>query len=252
MHPSERIKYIKGITEELSQEEWGLLDLTLREFGLPWTDTWSGGKEDYVIDMLSGAEDAPLLELAKHLGVASQLEKSEEPKFWSENEARVFLSHLASDKAVIAEIREALAEYGITAFVAHEDIEPTQDWQNEIESALASMDGLVAFLSPGFRESNWCDQEVGVGIGRQIPIVSVRLGLDPYGFIGKYQALQGHSKTTEMIAQEIFTVMYETPNVGPKITGALVQKLADASSFAESKSLIGLIEGIEIPHVQAR
>lgn len=243
MHPSERIKHIKEISKELAKEDWALLDLTLKQFGLPWTDQWSGGdKEIYVIEMLSNAQDEPLLELAKHLGLASQLETTTEPTFWAGEEARVFLSHLAVNKVETTQLKEQLACYGISAFVAHEDIEPTKEWQTEIESALASMDALVALLAPGFKESNWCDQEVGVAIGRQLPIIAVRQGLDPYGFIGKYQALQGAGKTSPQSAKEIFDLFIPLPGIGPKITGALVSQLVNSSSFGQSKRLITLIK----------
>ena len=219
MHPSERIKHIKAIASALSNEEWTLLDLTLKQFGLPWTDQWGGGtKEGYVIEMISSAEDAPLLELAKHLGVASQLETTTEPTFWSGSSARVFLSHLASMKVATTQLREELSKFGITVFVAHVNIEPTKEWQVEIESALATMDGLIALLAPGFKESNWCDQEVGVAIGRRLPIVSVRIGLDPYGFIGKYQAVQGVGKDHKVLARELYDIFMLNPSIGPKIT----------------------------------
>lgn len=73
--------------------------------------------------------------------------------------------------------------------MAHEDIKPTQQWLDEIENALGSMDALVALMTEGFHDSNWTDQEVGFAFGREVPIISVRLGTDPYGFIGKFQAL---------------------------------------------------------------
>lgn len=243
MHPSERIKHIKEISKELAKEDWALLDLTLKQFGLPWTDQWSGGdKEYYVIEMLSNAQDEPLLELAKHLGLASQLETATEPTFWAGEEARVFLSHLAVNKVETTQLKEQLARYGISAFVAHEDIEPTKEWQTEIESALASMDALVALLAPGFKESNWCDQEVGVAIGRQLPIIAVRQGLDPYGFIGRYQALQGAGKTPFQLAREVFDLFIPLPGIGSKITGALVYQLVNSGSFDQSKRLITLIK----------
>jgi hypothetical protein len=69
------------------------------------------------------------------------------------------------------------------------DIHPTKLWQDEIEGALASMDGFVALLTDKFHESDWTDQEVGFAFARGVPIVPVRLGCDPYGFIGKFQAL---------------------------------------------------------------
>lgn len=243
MHPSERIKHIKAIASALSNEEWSLLDLTLQQFGLPATDQWGGGsKEAYVIEMIATAKDEPLLELAKHLGVASQLETTSEPTFWGTNSARVFLSHLASMKASVGELKQELLKLGISAFVAHEDIEPTMEWQTEIESALASMDGLVALLAPGFKESNWCDQEVGVAIGRKLPIISVKLGFDPYGFIGKYQAVQGTGKQARHLARELYDIFMINPTIGPKITSELVRMLSDSFSFDESKRLIALID----------
>jgi len=241
MTPSERINYIKGIAESLAGEEWHLIDLTLKQFDLPWSETWNGEKDGYVIEMLAGAANPALLELAKHLGVASELESADTPAFWSTSDARLFLSHLAKKKVETSELRDELAEYGITAFVAHEDIEPTKEWQSEIESALATMDGLVALLSPGFKESHWCDQEVGVAIGRKLPVISVRLGLDPYGFIGKYQALQGAGKSAGQLARELFDLFLPNPHIGPKITGALVGLLSNAGSFQEAKRLTNLI-----------
>ena len=69
MTPSERIGHIRAISHELSKEEWPLVDLTLKQFKLPWTDDWGGGdKAAYIIDMISEASDKAPLDLAKHLG----------------------------------------------------------------------------------------------------------------------------------------------------------------------------------------
>ena len=51
------------------------------------------------------------------------------------------------------------------------------------------MDAFVALLTEGFHDSLWTDQEVGFALSRGVPILAVRLGKDPYGFIGKFQAL---------------------------------------------------------------
>ena len=79
--------------------------------------------------------------------------------------------------------------FGISCFVAHSDIEPTRTWQKEIEKALFSMDVLIALMTEDFSDSNWTDQEIGVAIGRNVLILPIRMGADPYGFIGKYQAI---------------------------------------------------------------
>lgn len=241
MHPSARIKHIKEISKEMSKEEWSLLNLTLKQFDLPWYDQWSADKENYIIEMLSTASDETLLELAKHLGLASQLEATSEPEFWKDGEARVFLSHLAQTKVDTSALRDELESYGMSAFVAHEDIEPTKQWQTEIETALYTMDAMIALLAPGFKESNWCDQEVGVAIGRRLPVIAVRQGLDPYGFIGKYQALNGTGKNTKQLAKEIFDLFLPEPIIGPKITTSLVKLLSESYSFDRSKTLTGYI-----------
>ncbi len=103
---------------------------------------------------------------------------------------RVFLSHKTEVKVETKALKDALAKFRVSCFVAHEDIKPTKEWQNEIESALTTMDAFVALLTENFHESDWTDQEVGFALARNVPIISVRLERDPYGFLGKFQGLK--------------------------------------------------------------
>jgi Fe-S cluster biosynthesis and repair protein YggX len=112
-----------------------------------------------------------------------------EKRIWLDNNFRIFLSHRASVKKQTSELKDRLAPFGISCFVAHEDIHPTKAWQDEIENALSSMDALVALITEDFHNSDWTDQEIGYAFGRGIPIISIKLGRDPYGFLGKFQAL---------------------------------------------------------------
>ena len=102
---------------------------------------------------------------------------------------RVFLSHKAEEKLKATELKVALKGYGVSAFVAHEDIQPTTEWQEEIKEALGSMQAFVALLTDEFQNSPWTDQEIGYALCREVPIIPVRLGIDPYGFLGTVQAL---------------------------------------------------------------
>jgi TIR domain len=88
-------------------------------------------------------------------------------------------------------------------------IKPNRDWQNEIEKALNSMDCLIALLTPTFHESYWTDQEIGFALGRNVPIISVRIGKDPYGFIGKLQGFQAKGKRANEITEEIVKLLGE-------------------------------------------
>jgi hypothetical protein len=110
-------------------------------------------------------------------------------RIWRADAYRVFLCHKAEVKKKVAELKEQLEPFGISAFVAHQDIHPTKEWQEEIENALASMDAFFALLTEKFHESQWTDQEVGYALARGLPMIAVKLGRAPYGFIGKFQAL---------------------------------------------------------------
>ena len=112
-----------------------------------------------------------------------------ERRVWGDGGFRLFLSHKAEIKKKAANLKERFELFGVSCFVAHEDIHPTKEWQDEIENALFSMDALLALMTDEFHDSDWTDQEVGVAFGRGVPIVSFKLGKDPYGFIGKFQAL---------------------------------------------------------------
>ncbi|MEW6595595.1 MAG: toll/interleukin-1 receptor domain-containing protein [Thermodesulfobacteriota bacterium] len=243
MKASDRIKLIKGIAASLEKESWRLIDLTLKQFKLPWSNTWDANdKSGYVMEMVSEAADEALVDLAKHLGTITELGSTEAPSFWQPDQPRIFLSHLSKEKKDAGALKEALEEFGFACFVAHDDIEPTHEWQREIELALTTMDALVALLGPGFNESKWTDQEIGVAIGRKVPIVPLKNDLDPYGFIGKYQALQVKGKTADAVAIGIIELLAAKPQIASKISQALVTCLRGSSSWARSKRLMDLIE----------
>lgn len=164
------------------------------------------------------------------------------PQFWDKDRFRVFISHPHIIKNYALQLKLGLIKYHISSFVAHEDIEPTKEWQLEIEKALGTMEAIVALISPDFSSSKWCDQEVGIGIGLNRLVVPVRLGLDPYGFFGKYQGLAAQKKTAEELASEIFTIIVKHDLTRIRMASVLVDRLEASNTFAESKTLIDHLE----------
>lgn len=136
----------------------------------------------------------------------SNISDREIDEIWGKDTYRVFLSHKVEKKQETANLKTALSKFGISCFVAHQDIAPTKEWQKQIEIALHSMNAFVALLSPDFHNSNWTDQEVGFAYAKRVPIISVKLGRDPYGFIGKEQAL---SSTWEQAHLGIIKILLE-------------------------------------------
>lgn len=161
----------------------------------------------------------------------------EADRIWEADMLRLFLSHVSVYKVRIEELKSVLSRYGISAFVAHEDIEPNREWQNEIELALDSMHALCALLTPEFHGSDWTDQEVGFALGRGVPVISVRLGLDPYGFIGKNQGLGGKLDSTAPLASSILGILMREDRTKSIMCDALVGALVRATSFATAKQV---------------
>lgn len=166
--------------------------------------------------------------------------------FWEPNLFRVFISHVAAHKSQAREFKVAFKKFGVTSFVAHEDIEPTKKWLEEIQTALSSMDAIVAFVTPDFIQSKWCDQEIGIAMGLGRLVVPIRMGADPHGFLGKYQGLSSHGKTIEQVANEVFSILARHDMTRIKVTTAVVEQVYSAESFAASKRLSGLLERLPI------
>jgi hypothetical protein len=139
-------------------------------------------------------------------------------------------------------LKESLASYQVAAFVAHDDIEPTREWQSEIERALRTMDALVAILSPRFIESRWCNQEVGVAIGRGKLVLPLRAGADPHGFMAKYQALQAVDTDASTLALRIVDVLIQHSLSVDRMTEALVDRLVASGSWDGSRRTMTLLE----------
>ena len=120
-----------------------------------------------------------------------------------------------------------------------------KEWIPEIEQALFSMDILVALLTGGFRESDWTDQEIGVAIGRRTPIIPVHLGKDPYGFIGKYQAIVGRGKESCDIANDILLLLLASDDMRELGKDAYLKAVARSFNFKQSNLLGNILPTID-------
>jgi hypothetical protein len=235
---------MKEISSRLGSEQWSMIDLTLGQFDFPVTDSWNGGSDIYVLKMIEAEPDEKLLELAQHLGYTLDIPGSShvEPEFWRKDMLRVFISHLSANRKWAAELQEALLRYGISGFVAHNDIEPTTEWQNQIELALSTCDGLVALLHEKFHESKWTDQEIGFAMGRGVPVYSVRFDQAPYGFIGRFQAFNGNAIEPGKLAKLLFDAYRKNKQTQDKMNEVLVRLFEQSGSFAEAKERIGYVQ----------
>lgn len=158
---------------------------------------------------------------------------------WDSGYFRLFISHVSAYRVEASQVATWLRDgYGIHGFVAHADINPSAEWQDEIENSLRTMDALLALLSPGFSASLWCNQEVGWALGRPSLALSVRLGEVPPGFAGKFQAIPGGEDDQFGVAQKVFEALAVNPATAERVGVAVSMFMRRARTWEQVQDYI--------------
>jgi TIR domain len=239
MLSGERVTTIKAAAQALSEESWTDIALTLNQFGFD-ADLYHGGadKYDQIVEKLRTGSDESLSALDEYLFPGVEEGPGSDDGTggpWDEGTFRLFISHTHAHMAFASALRRALEEMGICAFVAHDQIMPTKQWEDELETALRTCDALVAVLSPDFVDSRWCDQEVGYCMARGVLIVPLGLGADPHGFIGKYQCMSAREdEDADDVAGRLFDLLVQHEKTAEWMIPVIARKIVD--SYAESHS----------------
>jgi len=153
---------------------------------------------------------------------------------------RVFLSYSHKDRELAGEIKEYIEDYRLEVFLAHEDIEPSREWQEEIIRSLKACDIFIPIVSENFKESKWCDQESGIAFAEDKYIIPINVSLVPYGFIGKYQALklgESISDSCDKIIEIIDSTM-----LNEQLTDCLIKSFIESESFSVANKRAQLLE----------
>lgn len=250
----EKLALLRTISSALAERELGEVNLLLHEAGLPeigwnawYDDNWEPTLADKANTVLTVVRDLPRVavdELA--LAVRELFEVSIEVHGGTEPEPlRLFASHLATQRAVVGGVGEELKSWGIDLFVAHDSIEPSREWQAEIERALRHSHAGIVFLLPGFRESAWCDQEVGWLLGREVPCYALKFqGQDPYGPLGKWQAFTVRDEMTSTeIARAILSWLGTRPGLASHLNASYVEALKRSRGFKRTDQIWALLKG---------
>lgn len=155
---------------------------------------------------------------------------AEPSSYWKVGYYKVFISHVSKYKESASNLKLKLEPYGISAFVAHEDIKPSKEWEVEIEKALFSMNALCAILTPDFCESSWCDQECGYAFGRNVLTIPIEKGQLPYGMFGKIQAIKSEGKNAHQIAERVFEAIVDNDKSRADYTHMLMNLILNNKS----------------------
>jgi len=120
---------------------------------------------------------------------------------------RIFFSYSTEEKNIVGELKTHLESLGFEVFLAHDDIEPCVEWQDEILKNLRRCDIFIPLFSKNFKKSDWTDQEIGIAVASDKFIIPLQGDLAPYGFIGKTQGLKISSKALGTAAKNIFDII---------------------------------------------
>ena len=155
---------------------------------------------------------------------------------WTPNQIRLFISHRDNHKVAANLLAEQLKEYGISAFVAHDSIEPMKTWRQEILNGLETMEIMLAFITDNFHESTWTNQEIGYALGKNIPIISLKLERsDPEGFINDIQALKSNLDTPTLATKDIYKLISERLGNDKRTQSALISAFIKSDDYNQAK-----------------
>jgi hypothetical protein len=100
-----------------------------------------------------------------------------------------FMSYQTEDRLVAASVAGLLEAIGIQSFMAHEHIEVSVQWREEILRQIGLADLFVPILSERYYASIWCKQESGIAAFRRITIIPLSVdGSIPQGAMNHIQS----------------------------------------------------------------
>ena len=142
---------------------------------------------------------------------------------------RVFVSYSTKDRAAAAKVKSFLVSYGLDCFLAHEDLQVSEEWKERILEELLRCDIFLPLLSKSFRESDWAPQEIGVISGRKgVAIMPISLDSTvPFGFISNIQGriIPQAGLTEDLI---VMPLLKKFPRL---LIPAMIERVRVASSY---------------------
>ena len=167
---------------------------------------------------------------------------------------RTFISYSTTDRILAGEVKESLEDFGFSTFLAHDDIKPTQPWVERILDELNKSDIFFPLLTDNFHKSVWTSQEVGIAVGRGTFVVSLKVDVDPEGFLARFQALKLRPTNLKKSAFEIAHLVSEEASLRRLFLNDLISLYEASRSFDQAayrSSQLNLFEGYTPSQVNA-
>jgi len=148
---------------------------------------------------------------------------------------RAFISYSNQDRLVASKVKEFLAEYNIEGFLAHEDINVSEEWRGRIIEELNQARVFVPLLSAAFKQSEWASQEMGFALAKNALIIPLSIdGTAPFGFVAAVQGrrIPSNPDYYPLLIDPIIS------NLPHEIFPVLIEKLSHAGNFRNAEALM--------------
>jgi len=150
------------------------------------------------------------------------------------SKAVAFISYSHEDRRFGRQAKDVLAEVGIEAFLAHEDLSVSEEWRDRIIEELQHCDLFIPLLSANFLASKWAPQEVGFIVSRpEVVIAPISLdGTTPFGFIAHVQSrkIRKGGITHDLLVEPLIRRMPR------KVLRGLIEIASKAGSFRSAEA----------------
>lgn len=103
---------------------------------------------------------------------------------------RIFLSHAIEDKDFAGKLKNALENYSVTVFLAHEDIPATEEWRDKLIAELHSSSLFISLRTEVYNGKSYTEQECGFALALKKRILTIFVGT-PDSTAGFCSAIQG-------------------------------------------------------------
>ena len=121
---------------------------------------------------------------------------------------KIFTSHSAKDKEMLGELKRDLFVCGINCFLAHDDITPGEHDLERIKKEIANCDIFLIIGNKEVKNSIYCNQEIGMAIGREKHIISTFYkDHTPWGFIARQHGIE-YTNIAQLFSKLIQEVMF--------------------------------------------
>lgn len=157
----------------------------------------------------------------------------------------VFLSYSHLDRNLAGDLKKGLERFGIKVFLAHEDIEPSEEWEKSIVSQLEKCDVLVPVLTTSFSASKWTDQEVGIAFAHGKVIIPLKVDTIPYGFMKRYQALSLIDGPVSATSNKLAKIIASKKVIGDRFREDLINQFGSSDSYRQAYGNAQLLEMFE-------